>query len=312
MSTGPDLPGQSCAHFQRIIIVDFSAAASPGPRRPKADQIWLASVIPGAAPGPAEYFRTRSALEHRLSDLIQQTKGNLMIGWDFPFGYPAGSTLGGGRDAAAALASEITDAPDNRNNRFEFAAWFNRQWPQGPGPFWARPASVTDVDLPPRRPDQAVFPFSPWRCVETRLKSLGLHSVQSVWKLYTTGSVGSQALMGLPLIHRLLQRHTGRVWPFDTDWDKQLDGVIHVECWPSMIDFSAEDHPIRDARQVMAMARALGMADHYGKLSDWLAAPSDLSADDLAAVQQQEGWIAGVPKMVRSAGNRKITPSADQ
>ena len=29
---------------------------------------------------------------------------------------------------------------------------------------------------------------------------------QPVWKLFTTGSVGSQALMGLPLLHRLSQR----------------------------------------------------------------------------------------------------------
>lgn len=285
-------------HFRKIIIVDFSAAASPGPKKPKADQLWLAHVIPGEEPAPAEYFRTRHDLESRLDALIAATPGPMMIGWDFPFGYPAGSGLGGGQQAAATLADMITDAPDNRNNRFDVASEINRQWPEGPGPFWARPAHLPLPDLPPRRPDQSVFPFAPWRIVEQQIKASGRHSIQSVWKLYTTGSVGSQALMGLPLIHRLLQKHGGRVWPFDTGWDRHLDGILHVECWPSMIDFSAEDHPIKDARQVLATARAMARSDLENRLADWLGAPDGLTDAELKAVADEEGWVAGVPAML--------------
>ncbi len=182
--------------FDLIAVVDWSAAASPGPVRPTKDRVWLAWGTAEECPPPV-YCRTRNDCLDLLEALIRRTGGNALIAWDFPFGYPAASGLGGGRSIATRLSGLIQDGPNDQNNRFSVADGLNRSLGSDAGPFWARPSQVAAARVPERKPDFSRFPFPEWRIVERHTRQLGFPAIQSVWKLYTTGSVGSQALTGL-------------------------------------------------------------------------------------------------------------------
>jgi len=289
--------------FDLIVMVDWSAASRPGPRTESADQIWIAWGSPRKKPHP-RYCRTRQdAFEHLLG-LLTECAGDALVGFDFPHSYPKGSGLGGGRSLAAHLASLVEDRPDNRNNRFDVARRLNRELGQPPGPFWMAPAKEADETLPMKRPNlrDGRFEgkaFGEYRAVDRHLRERAEYP-QSAWKLCGAGSVGSQTLVGLPVVHRLLTapalaRHA-RVWPFETKWDERLEGIVHAEIWPSLKRFSPEKqlHKIKDARQVAAERDALLEEDRRGRLRGWFARPSRLSAVENLACLAEEGWILGV------------------
>ena len=289
--------------FDLIVMVDWSAASYPGPRTETADQIWIAWGSPQKRPSPC-YCRTRHDAFGHLLGLLTECGGNALVGFDFPHSYPKGSGLGGGRKLAAHLASLIDDRPDNRNNRFEVARRLNRELGNPPGPFWMVPAKEADRTLPTKRPrlrgdhfDGA--DFGEYRTVDRFLRERREYP-QSTWKLGGAGSVGSQTLLGLPVMHRLLTApelaHRSHIWPFETNWDEWLDGIIHAEIWPSLRRFSPErqPHKIKDARQVAAVRDTLLEADRRGKLRGWFARPSRLSAVENLGCLAEEGWILGV------------------
>ena len=258
-----------------VAIVDWSAASTRSPARPSADAIWVG--IRDATGERVEYLRSRAQAEALLRDLTRT--GNWLIGFDFPFGYPAGfaQRLTGRAEASAVwdwLEARIEDAPDNRNNRFQVAAAVNRQF--GGGPFWGRPASLDLPDLPARKlVDYAALGLPERRAVERLVPS-----AQAVWKLYTTGSVGSQALMGLPVIARLARLPGVAVWPFQPP-----ARVTLAEVYPSLLapEVAAEGG-IKDAVQVRLLARAL-----------WHLAARDRLAPllDVPEIAREEGWILG-------------------
>ena len=104
--------------------------------------------------------------------------------------------------------------------------------------------------------------------------------------------------MGLPTIDRLLG-HDGlaarsRIWPFETGWDRSLDGIVHAEMWPSLTDYHRQSHAIKDARQVLASRDWMLELDGAGRLGPALARPALLSDADAALVETEEGWILGV------------------
>ena len=104
--------------FDLVIMVDWSAAASPGPAKPSPDRCWLAWSACGFH-SEAEYFRTRNGCMKRVYDLVSSHNGSACVGFDFPFGYPAGSGLGGGRAAAKRIAQTLQSDTQDRNNRFD-------------------------------------------------------------------------------------------------------------------------------------------------------------------------------------------------
>lgn len=284
--------------FDLIAVVDFSAAASPGPKRPSKDRCWAAFAVRGRCCDPV-YFRTRHDLANALRDLIAEAGGPAMIAWDFPFGYPAGSGLGGGRQAAEMLYDMVEDAPNDANNRFAVADRLNRRIGHLPGPFWGRPGTQAAETVGEKRPPFDHQPFAEWRLVERQVREAGYPNIQSVWKLAYAGSVGSQALMGLALIERLNHSldppRRALYWPFETGWNADLDGVVHVECWPSLFPFEDQPHEVRDARQVAATRDGLLAADREGRLVGLLGPPAHLDARERAIVMDGEGWILGFP-----------------
>ncbi|SEM56326.1 molybdopterin-guanine dinucleotide biosynthesis protein B [Gemmobacter aquatilis] len=264
--------------FDRVAVVDWSAASTLSPARPSPDAIWIGLCGPE---GAAEYYhRSRDSAEAALRALIAQP-GRWLIGFDFPMGYPQGfaARLTGHSGAPAIwhwLADRITDAPDNRNNRFTVAAAINRQF--GAGPFWGRPAALALPDLPARK----TVNYPALGLTERRLIEQRVPRAQPVWKLYTTGSVGSQALMGLPRIARLAALPGVSVWPFQPP-----ARVVLAEVYPSLLDPLVRAAPgIKDAAQVRLLARALWRLAQAGRLAPLLA-------DVPPEAQAEEGWILG-------------------
>ena len=128
------------------------------------------------------------------------------MGFDFAFGYPADAGLPAGRALCARLDGLIRDEPDGANNRFEVAGILNREIQAAfgggfDGPFWGHPAGHAYPHLSPTRPRPFPPRISDGRLVERRLAA---RRIQSPWKLFTRASVGSQTLVGLPAVHRLL------------------------------------------------------------------------------------------------------------
>lgn len=278
--------------FGRIVMADWSAAATRGPVRETADRCWVAWCDDRRPPAP-EYFRTRRAAERHIADIAAEADGPVLLGFDFPFGCPAGSGLRGGRPFAERLLGMIEDGCDGRNNRFQVADALNEEInPGGVGPFWGCPSRSETATLRQKRSEGHGRAFEEYRLVDRRLRRRG---IQSCWKLYTTGSVGSQMLVGMAGIARigadprLADRF--RIWPFETEWDARLDGVIATEIWPSLFDLTDVDHPIKDARQVAAACAWAWKRNGTDKLRRAFARPDDLGDADAARAVAEEGWI---------------------
>ncbi len=278
--------GLATPHFDTVAIVDWSATNGPSPAKPSPDAIWIGTAT--ATGETARYFRTRAEAEGHLSTLItnEQAAGRrLLIGFDFPMAYPTGfaTRLTGEANPRAIwrwLADRITD-DGNRNNRFDIADAINARI--GTGPFWGRPANLALPHLPERKAiDYPALRLPERRAVETRVPR-----AQPVWKLYTTGSVGSQALMGLPMIHRLSQRAGVTVWPFDAPGALTRSSVTLAEVYPSLLaPLVAQTPGIKDTAQVTLLARALFRLSAQRALAPLLSPP-----DDPRIIE--EGWILG-------------------
>lgn len=284
--------------FDLVIMADWSAAAAPGREKPAPDRCWIAWAAGGNL-SDAEYFRTRATCMARIHELLKNHQGPACVGFDFPFGYPAGCGIGGGRAAASRIAGALVSDARDRNNRFDVAAGFNKEISGGHGPFWGCPATAQSRYLTAKKPPYAFDEFTEWRRVEKFLKyEKKLHSISSVWKLYTTGSVGSQALTGLKELSELARQpdiaHRVKFWPFETQWEKDLDGIILTEIWPSLRNEAEYDHPIKDARQVLACRDWLLDKMMNGEAAAAFAAPGWLTPEDERKCRLEEGWILGV------------------
>lgn len=260
-----------------VAVVDWSASNVPSPARPSADAIWIGVCT--AAGESQSYHRTRAAAMDHLQMLTAQ--GNWLVGFDFPMGYPAGfaARLTGSRDPLAVwhwLAARLQDGPDNRNTRFQLAAEMNRKL--GAPLFWGRPSGLDLPDLPPRK--IADYPGS--GLAERRAVEALVPSAQPVWKLFTTGSVGSQAITGLARLAPLTQAADVAVWPFDP----RPARLVLAEIYPSLLaPLVTAAGGIKDQAQVRLLARALWRLQDAGRLQELMTG--------LPAAAQSEGWIIG-------------------
>ena len=272
------------ARFDTVIVVDWSAANVPSPARPSPDAIWMAVARGG--PCEVSYHRTRAAAEVALFEVLDaeaQAGRWVLAGFDFPLGYPAGfaGRLTGQPSARAVwnwLERNLITGPDNRSNRFELAAGINTRF-GGAGPFWGRPAGLNLPSLPARK----LVDYGALGLAEKRAVEAAVPRAQPVWKLYTTGSVGSQALTGLPMIARLAQRAGCVVWPFDAG----KGSLVLAEVYPSLlaqhVAACVARGEIKDAAQVRLLAQALWVLSARGGLAALLDVPA----------QAEEGWILG-------------------
>ncbi len=288
--------------FDTYIMVDWSAAASP---RTGRDSIWIAEKRAGSRLRPLANPSTRqdaeALLQDRLADRLK-AGDRVLVGFDFPFGYPAGTARRLGLDGPpwralwSLLAAEIEDSPDNANNRFDVAAALNKRLSGGPFPFWGCPPRAAGPYLTQKRDRR----HGEDDIAERRHADGAVPRAQPVWKLYTTGSVGSQVLTGLPVVSRLRSdprwRQVSAVWPFETGLMSPSPEVhfAFAEIYPSVWCKSAPDGVIKDAAQVSAVVSELAALDRTGRLAELFKGPRHPSAAMARAITTEEAWILGV------------------
>lgn len=294
--------------FDLVVIVDWSSASIPKRGR---DSIWWAAleVATGRLHGPHNHPTRAEACAQLHGWLVRASGQRVLVGFDFPYGYPVGTAMAWGvvpswRGVWALLDELVHDDERNRNDRFAVAAELNARVGPGPGPFWGCPASQAAPRLSvrkapgfPHRGERAVL--AEYRVCELAMRNAG-RQVFSEWQLYGAGSVGGQALVGIPWLRRLVVAPDlaprSEVWPFTTGLVADPTGgrddvIVHAEIWPGIIELDPSLHPVRDAAQVLGLCRHLAELDRAGLLGGLLA-PA-VPEEHATAVVTQEGWILG-------------------
>ncbi len=281
--------------FDRFVIVDWSANSAP---KRGCDSIWIA-VLDGdglAVSNPP----TRACAERQLDGLVASgVDSRTLMGVDFSLGYPAGTSRALGltgspwRSMSDLVDELVVDDDRNANNRFEVAASLNARMTGSASPFWGCPPAQTAATLTSTKPT-ASSPLGEWREVERVLRGRGRRPFSS-WQLLGAGAVGSQSLLGIPMIRRLSTRHAERVaiWPFTTGLRTpalDVGSVVVAEVWPSLLAVVVADGAVRDEAQVTAVAEWLAALDGHAALGA-LFSPD---VDDRAIVESEEGWVLGV------------------
>ena len=276
--------------FDRYVVVDWSAASTPTTGN---NSIWIADLVDGAE-STLHNPPTRHQAAQHLTDVLSGGRERVLVGVDASLGYPAGTAALFGLDGTpwralwASIADLSTDDERNRNNRFEVAADLNHRGGADEGPLWGCPHERFAPAL--RRTKPPTFPVGEFRLVEARLRTAG-HYPKSCWQLLGAGSVGSQTMTLLPILHSVLDRVS--VWPFTTGLSTPVEParVVIAEVWPSMFVRAAPIGMVLDAAQVAGTAAALRDADRAGVLPDWFS--PHCTPIERARVESEEGWILG-------------------
>jgi precorrin-8X/cobalt-precorrin-8 methylmutase len=281
--------------FDRFVVVDWSANSAPKLGR---DSIWVA-VLDGAGAVSSTNVATRRAAEALLGELLDPSVATL-VGVDFSLGFPAGTAaalgLGGTPWSSTweLLARCIVDDERNANNRFVVASELNRRASGRAAPFWGCPPAAASCHLQPTK--SLATPLAEFRATETCLRDQGRRPFSS-WQLLGAGAVGSQSLLGIPMLQRLRCRFDDRlaIWPFTTGLGPPIPAVgsvVVTEVWPSMHELVEDGSSVRDDAQVRATVSWLAEADASGRLGE-LMSPA-LEGPAAAAVVAEEGWVLGV------------------
>jgi len=259
---------------------------------------------------------TRAEGEKLLEDLLAEHRkrgDRVLVGFDFDFGFPAGTAErlkleGRPWDAMGKfLASNIVDKADNTNNRYQVAAKINRLMTDEPWPFWGAPASQAQRWLTSTKPaDDIDIGIPEFRLTEEAGLKTKLPA-KSVWQMHGAGAVGGLTLVGIPMLHRLLSKldSSAAIWPFNTGWRELGEediaplSALVVEVLPSMFKSVRQENAegikeYKTQAQVRAAAEAFAIMDDEGKLQKAFAPPAKTSATAIKKVENEEGWILGI------------------
>ena len=280
--------------FDAYLMVDWSGASKP---KRGADSIWIALLIGEdlVFHNPATREEASRLCKAGILDCLDRGM-SMLAGFDFSFAFPAGTArrLGvvGWQGVWQMLAEEVEDDSSNGNRRFELAAEWNRRLTGGPSPFWGCPPAHVCELLSPTRPSRTELPAL--RLCEQRARA------RSTWQLYYSGSVGSQALLGIPRLQWLRDQDGLRdaldVWPLSTGFRAPAGRgrVTLAEVYPSLFPLRGRIEEIKDAAQVRTLAQHFRALDMRGELAACLEPPPGLTHDQLRTVTTEEGWILGL------------------
>src|SRR5262245_58809337 len=242
--------------FDAYVFVDWSAASGVQPQQPAPDAVWVGELVPVLHYQQETYHRTRSGGVTHVAGVLQSHVGEgrrVLVGFDFPYGYPAGLAaslaLPPGPQSWwtvwAELADRVQATANNVSNRFTAAGEFNVILRNGqPGPFGGCSVGTAIANLEPTSPGFPIQCASGVQLPRLRIVEARLRGTQETWKLFGAGSVGSQALVGIPYVYRLRRTldlvQVSRVWPFETCFTtapspSQGPYVLHAEIWPGVV-----------------------------------------------------------------------------
>ena len=303
------MDGANGLQFDAYLMVDWSANNSP---KKGKDSIWYCAlertrgaIRVTALENPATRFLAHRQISEVLKDLARRGYATL-VGFDFPYSYPRGFTQALGissgnpwKEVWTLLSSRIVDSEQNRSNRFQIAAEVNAAIGDQPFPFWGCPMNQQQRHLTSKRE----LRHSPEGMPEFRLTEKRIPGPQPVWKLCYPGSVGSQALLGIPYLARLRfdpeLTNLSRVWPFETGFklaprERRDWTILHAEIYPSMKAWRPAPEECKDQAQVRGLTEHFATEDEAGRITDLFRAPTGISADELEQAIAEEGWILGV------------------
>ena len=293
--------------FSAFIIVDWSAASKP---TTGADSVWIGVLKRDVRFRMAfESYNppTRAEAEKRLAVILDDLKKRgerALLGFDFPLGFPRGFAAAlnlAGEPVWRAVWDQIDrmakDKADNTNNRFGVGAEINRRLTGGPFPFWGCPPKDALTTLQPKRSRT----HGPDDLPEFRHADLAAKGAASIWKLYYNGSVGGQAILGIPALRRLkaARGEAMKVWPFETGFkaltEADLEGVeiVAAEVYPSLLKLQAGPGEVKDLAQVRGTAEHFARLDEAGKLGPLFGPPAGTPPDVVLDAEREEGWILG-------------------
>jgi hypothetical protein len=295
--------------FNAYVIIDWSAASKPNTG---ADSVWIGVLkrdvrfrLAFEAFNPATRQEAEAKLGAILDDLKKRSE-RALLGFDFPLGFPRGfakalnlTTEPAWRAAWDQVDKMVKDKADNTNNRFGVASEINRRITGGPFPFWGCPPKDALTTLQPKRTRE----HGPDDLPELRHAEEATKGVSPIWKLYYNGSVGGQAILGIPVVRRLkLARGDAfKVWPFETGFEaldeRDLEGVevVAAEVYPSSIKPAPVAGEVKDLTQVRALAEHFARLDEAGKLGALFGRSKDASEAIVGEAVGEEGWILGTP-----------------
>lgn len=302
--------------FNAYVMVDWSGAAAP---RSGKDSIWIGVLKRDIRFRPTfEAFNppTRRAAEAQLREVLADLRrrgDRALIGFDFALGYPSGTAemlklKTPTWDAMwAFLAANVSDKADNANNRFQVAAKMNRLMTDEARPFWGCPPREAQRWLSATKPPAEGAPVPPTlrrtELAAQHLSMTGGGKVQpkAAWQLLGAGSVGSQAIVGVPAVKRMVDElgEKAAVWPFATGWRALSPVDLHglealiVEIYPALVPVRADAGEIADRAQVRTLAEHFARMDEQGRLALAFAPPKGTDPETVADVEREEGWILG-------------------
>ena len=293
--------------FSAFVIVDWSAAAKPSTG---ADSVWIGVLKRDVRFRMTfESFNppTRAEAEKRLATILDDLKKRgerALVGFDFPLGFPRGFSTAlqlKGEEPWRAVWDQldrmVKDKADNTNNRFGVGAEINRRLTGGPFPFWGCPPKDTLTTLHPKRSRAHGEGDLP----ELRHADKAAKGAASIWKLYYNGSVGGQAILGIPAVRRLklARGDEVKVWPFETGFkaltEADLTGVeaVLAEVYPSMVKPQGSAGEVKDLQQVRTLAEHFARLDEGNKLGPLVGPSKGAAAEVVLDAEREEGWILG-------------------
>ena len=316
--------GKKMSLFDAYVMVDWSG--SNRRRGGKQDCIWIAhGPAAAAAPttvSPPSRTEAEQIIRAKLQPFVGANEGRVLLCADFGYGYPTGfasllpKSVSGGlppwRIVWQYLSKHVHDdlgskpgrQPTNRSNRFEVASAINAAVSNSAslGPFWClyKPGSFACV--PQMRPPQ------PFVCTSGSVASLRITDKRAKsdtpFRLFGTGSVGSQVITGIPRLDSIrfdpLFAGCSSVWPFETEWAPPTGTwlepkvrILHAEIYPSVRPPLTDT--IKDRGQVRAMWHWAHDLDAMNSLINEFAMPTGIvsgSAED-HTIRHDEGWILG-------------------
>ena len=312
--------------FDAYVMVDWSGANRR--RGGKQDCIWIAHGAARAAVPTTVSPPSRTEAERIIRSLLRRVlesgKGRVLLCADFGYGYPRGFAsllqqhvldgLPPWRIVWQYLTKQVQDdlgtktdrKPTNCSNRFEVAGAINAAVSGAAfhGPFWSLFKAGAHPCIPQNRPPQ------PFACTDARIASLRITDRRArsdtPFRLFGTGSVGSQLLTGIPRLERIRFdppfARCSAVWPFETcwatatgPWPDPAVRVLHAEIYPSVRAPLTDN--IKDRGQVRAMWHWARDLDARNLLIREFAIPSGITSgsEEDINIRTEEGWILGCP-----------------